>query len=537
MVWGVVLKYLARLGWWAAWLVVACNGSLEVDAAVPTSLQNRLQRAVRLPEIDVSAGFAYNQESLLAEDDIPDPNAAALKLQGQLTGEPSDASRWLRLARLHQLAGDPSASKTALEKALVLFRKRVSLQPEDIASRVGLGEALDRSGSTTEAESVLRDAVARAPKEAQAWSALGRFWMGRAQQRLNLASMASNTRPSAAQLEEATRWRDEARRCFDNAVESAPKQARPRADRAGFLSWASGQDFLLKQLQGQGGKIEELTWSVFSTNAIPDLEFASSLAPHDYRLHAASIWFQVFGNQRSQPNTASTQGTPWENLSSDLKNRIRPHLQALENLGDDSDPQISSGALENLAVIQAMLMMDPSGASITARRALRRDATRAQAWELLLGTLISTERWEELLALLEDRVKQRPEPRSFFMQAKVLAQRDQWDESYRRLRMAMELWPNDILIRLSYACLLIRRSQGDILLPEARAQLEALTKLLGQMKEPQDRSRFAMHAGVTSAILFALEGNEDEARQFLKSVTASNPGNAYASSVLEILGN
>jgi len=509
----------------------------QLSGAVPTSIQDRLQRAVRLPEIDVSAGFAFNQENLLAEDDVPDPAGAALKLQGQLTGEPSDAARWLRLSRLHQLAGDPAATKSALEKSVMLFRKRISLQPEDIASRVGLGEALDRSGSDAEAESLLRDAVARAPKDSRAWSALGHFWMGRAQQRLNPASMTAGTRPSAAQLEEANRWRDEARRCFDNAIESAPTQARPRADRAAFLSWASGQELLLKQLHGQVGGMEDLALSIFTTNAIPDLEMASSLAPRDYRLHAASIWFHVFGHRPSQQNAVSSAPTPWENLSAERKNPIRPHLQALENLGEDADPQISSGALENLAVIQAMLMMDPSGASNTARRALRRDASRIQAWELLLGTLISTERWEELLTLLEDRVKLKPEPRAFFMLVKVLAQRDRWDESYRQLRMAVELWPSDILIRLSYACLIIRRSQGDAPLAEARAQLEGVTKLLGQMKEPQDRARFAMHAGVTSAVLFALEGNVEDARQFLKSVTASNPGNAYASSILEILGN
>jgi tetratricopeptide (TPR) repeat protein len=512
-----------------------------IEAAVPDTLRDRLQRAVELPRVELTAGFSFNAESLTAEEDVPDAAAAAKKLRAQLTGEPSDASKLLRLGQLARLQQDSDTARKVLEQSVGLFRKRLQQQPGEVSARIGLAEALAEQDQLAEAERLLRDLVRDSASESGAWMALGRVLERRASKLLApfvQPAKGSPARLTPEVLERSKRFWDEARRSFDQAVTTAPKDYRPLAQRARHISNGASRTLLLESLMGRELDPAEFGFASFTSNALPDLVASSALAPRDYRLHAAVVFYTVLSYWNHARAGRDSNDWIWEGLPAEIRDSTRRHMQALETLGEDGDPKIASGALENLALIKLALMRETNaGTAAIAKRAVRLDPARSQAWELVLAALTSSERFEELQTTLEDRLRVRPDPRSVFMLAKVLARKERWEESEQRMLQGIEATPNNALLRLGYASLLVRRGDNDVALDTARSELEAVTKLLANIKDPGEHAALALHTGVTSAIVFAMEGDVDEARKFLKLVKAADRDSEYLRKVLELLGD
>lgn len=529
-------RWLTCLGvaWWIALLS-------HLNAAVPDSLRDRLQRAVEMPRVDLSAGFAFSPETLTAEEDIPDPEAAAKRLKAKLTGGTGDAAVHLKLAKLARQQQDATGAQRALGQAVTLFRKRLSQQPGEVSSRLGLADALSEQDELAEAEQLLRDVLRDSGQDSPAWLALGRVLEKRSSKVLApflMPSKATPARLTPEVLERSKRAWEEARRCFDQAVVFAPKDPRPRAQRGRHLSSSASRSLLMDSLMGRELDPAELSYSSFTSNAIPDLVAASALAPRDYRLHAAVAFFTVYAHLNHGGAGRESGEWTWEDLPAEIRERTRVHMLALENLGEDGDPSVAAGALESLALMKVALLRElNAGTATLARRAVRLDPARTLAWDLVIASLTSSERFDELQTVLEDRLRAKADARTHFILAKVLAKRERWDESEQRLMLGLEAFPNHALLRLGYACLLARRGDNDVILEAARGQLEAVTKLLINLKDLEEHANLALHTGVTTAIVFAMEGEVEEARKFLKAVKSADRDSEYLRKVLVLLGD
>lgn len=533
---------------WAAAIVLAgvAAGSTAGHAAVPASMKEQLRRAVLLPEIDLTAGFELTPDSMTAEEDIPDPRAAVQKLTGELTGEPSDAPRQLRIARLLRKAKDANGWRTAVDQAVALYRRRVALQPDDAATLTGLGDALVEANNTAEGESVLREAIRKSPDHWPARCVLAQSLVDQAVAAIFTGSSApgarnpggsSKARPAAEGLERARTLNEEALALLNKAVELAPKESRPRALRAWYHSSVAIQAAMTRVATGTETDDAAVARAMISTNSTADLQMATSLAPKDYRLHLAAMWFIVMGEMLGKGPGNRSDRVPWEDLSQSARDRARQHLNVLETLCDEPDPRRSAGALESLALAKMMLMQDPASGGAAARRALRRDPSRPQALDIVVASMVTTDQFEELQSLLEEQVRVRPEPRTQFLLGKVLAKRDRWKESESTLRKAVEAAPREPLLLLAHACVLLHLGGDDGTTAVARAELESVTKLLPTLTDPATHAKLALHTAVTSVILFALEGSVDEARMLLKSITGPNREHPYVKDVLRILGD
>lgn len=516
-------------------------GGVPTVAAVPDALRDRLQRAVELPRVELGAGFNFNTESLTADEDYPDAKAAAAKLLGSQKGTQGEAAAQLKLGRIANRLGDAEVSRAAFERAVVLYRQRLANQSGDAAAKIGLAESLTELSQLGEAEGLLRDVVRDTPQEANAWLALGRVLERKSTRQLAGTASADKVTPpklSPEDLESSRRAWEEARRCFDQATASAPRDFRPFAERARHISSTAARTVLIATLTGSEPDSAEILFGVFTTNALPDLLTASSLAPRDYRLHAAVGFFTVMGHWGKAAAGRDAVETHWEDLPAEIRDRTRRQMLSLENLAEDGDPRVASGALENLALMKLVLMHENhAGTAALARRALRLDPSRTQAWEIVLATLTASERFSELQTVLEERIRTRPEPRTQFLLAKVLTRRERWEDAEQVLITALEASPNSVLLRLGRACLLVRRGDNEIVLEAARSEMEAVTKLLSNQRGTPDHTSLAMHTGITTAILFAMEGEEEEARKFLQNVRSVDPENEYLRKVLALLGN
>lgn len=522
------------MAWWIALLS-------HVNGAVPDALRDRLQRAVEMPRVDLTAGFVFSPDTLTAEEDVPDPEGAVKRLRAKLTGGTADAAVQLKIAKLARQQQDVSGSQRALGQAVALFRSRLTQQPGDSTAKIGLADALSEQDELGESEQLLRDVLRDSGQEASAWNLLGRVLEKRSSKILApflTPSKGTPARLTPEVLERSRRAWDEARRCFDQAVTSAPKDHRPRAQRARHLSTSASRSILLDTLMGRELDPAELSYSSFTSNSIPDLVAASALAPRDFRLQAAVAFFTVFAHLNHGGAGRESGDWNWEDLPAEIRERTRARMLALENLGEDGDPTVASGALESLALIKVVLLRELNATTANiARRAARMDPTRTMAWDLVIAALTASERFDELQGILEDRLRIKSDPKTHFILAKVLAKRERWDESEQRLNQGLETFPSHPLLRLGYACLLTRRADNDVILEAARNQLEAVTKSLINLKDPEEHANLALHTGVTTAIVFAMDGEVEEARKFLKAVKSADRDSEYLRKVLALLGD
>jgi hypothetical protein len=170
---------------------------------------------------------------------------------------------------------------------------------------------------------------------------------------------------------------------------------------------------------------------------------------------------------------------------------------------------------------------------VNLRRAVALQPGREQAWESLAGTLASNGRYDELLALCEDRVRVRDTSRSHLLLAKAFEKLKQWDNCEAEARIAAQMATNDFTANLSVAALVLKRSGTDKeLLAEADQWLARSESTLNKMARPQRTRQQVFDFTVTRGIYFALTDELDIARQWVKAVIERDKENVFAKDVL-----
>jgi tetratricopeptide (TPR) repeat protein len=517
--------------------------SRSARGAANEQMATRLRQAVRLVPVNLQMGFRFDFTGALdMQDELRPPAEEIARVRQELTGEPSDAPKQLRLARLYSNLGDTNSAKASVDKALELARRRVALQPDDGLALAILGEALSRADKDDEAEAALREATRKSPSRWETWVRLGTMLDARSQAALggddpqrptDWMRVLQGHLPGSAAMEKSRRLSEEAGACFDRAVELAPKEAEAFTARVSHRFARNVIDLAMRQAKGEL-RPEQLTpFSILATNAIPDLEAAARLAPRDYRLRMVLFWATV--TQGFPPGAAPREGLDFAGLPEPVQRAARDQLAAIERIGDDADPLVAGGALTTLGALRLTMLQDAEGARKALRRAVALAPKRTEAWEMLIASFVQGEQWADLEPASREWLRVRDDPRGRLILAKALANQNRPERAEEALKEALEKFADDFDLRLSLVAVRLMRSRNG---EEARGIVEAINALgeVLKRKPDEEQQRLGAYFITTWSIAAALAGHVDEARQQIAGLRKALPDDGYVKEIDAILG-
>src|ERR1700722_13766298 len=348
--------------------------TLTLQGATPQLGKDALRKLVKLPtltfqpnwDFDTERGFTLGSRS----EDIAIQITA---IRDGLKHDASDAESYQQLAELYTAANDTPNAQNAWSRAAELYRQRLRLQPQDATLLAGLGEALSGSGKNQEAESFLRNAVQSAPKEWKCRVALGRLLDVEARQAFDLPTLpALDAAPSSDAVSLAQRRLAEASDCFERAVALAPDEADVYFRRGMHRCLRSVVANEIRLAQGEEKKDVDHANSPFSPDALKDLQHASKLSPRDYALIGGAALFEIY--TVSAPNgKVDWSDFSWSSLPDETQRSLRGAVARLENLAEDTNPQLAAGALEVLGILQGPILGERRNCVNNLRRALALD--------------------------------------------------------------------------------------------------------------------------------------------------------------------
>ena len=185
-----------------------------------------------------------------------------------------------------------------------------------------------------------------------------------------------------------------------------------------------------------------------------------------------------------------------------------------------------------LGILQGPILHESRNCVGSLRRAVALDPTREQAWEVLCAMLAQMERYDDLLGVCEDRVRQKDSARGHLLLAKAYEKLHQWDDSESEIMEALRMAPNNFSANLAEAALVLRRGQDDDALSEANSWLARSERLLGETPATQRSVQLIVDLTLTRSIYFALTDQLDEARQWAKAVIEQDKNNNRAQEIL-----
>ncbi len=514
-------------------------------AATPELGKDKLRRLAKMPAVSFAPEWAFDpvRGFTLGSEDV-DRKRKISSLRRELQQNPAEGEGFLRLGNLSAEAGDGANAYRYLAQAVQLLRKQSDARPDDGLLLAKLGEALQGIGKTQEAESVLRRAVRASPKEWQCWLALGRFLDSESRRAVSgvmAATMAAGPKgaprgggaglgPDSAAL--VPKRLDEAGACFDQAVASAPTESE------GFLRRGlhrTLRDFVLNEIKVASGESKsdfDVLSGGFSAASLADLQQSSRLSPQDYWLIANNVLFEVYGGNARNGQRQIGGDFDFGGLPDATQRSVRSAMTRLEDLGQEPDNSAAAGALEVLGILQGPLLQETNRSVASLRHALALDPSRERAWELLTLTLARTERYDELLSLCEDHLKQTSTPRAHLLLAKAYEKLKQWDYAEQEVLAAVKLAPDDFTANLSLAALLIKRSQDAGTLAQANSVLGHCDQLLPKMPPAQRTRQLVIDFTLTRSICLALGDDVESARKWVKTVLDADGGNEMAREIL-----
>lgn len=531
----VIRKALILLG-----LLLA---TLTARAATPELGKDKLRNLIKLPTISFQPSWTFQAERgfVLGSNEHEVSNKIA-SVELDLKHDDSDAERYLRLAELYSSINRFSNARGSYARAADLYRRRVNSQADDAQLLTGFGRALQGVGKTSEAESILRNAVRLAPKDDKCWIALGRFLDGSARHALlDLPGPNSDGAPSdgdkiaPTDVNQSQKWIEEAGSCFDRAVAAAGSDSEAYFRRGIHRSL---RQMLLNQIRLASGERKEdvdLLNDYFSPEGLADLQRACRLDPKNSRLLGNTILYEIY-TACARKGQVNWHDFSWTSLPDKSQRSIREQLTRLENLGADPDSKVAAGALEILGVIQGPVLHESRNSIANLRRAVALDPSRDLAWELIASTLARSEHYDELLNLAEDHVQQVDNPRNRIILAKAFEKLKRWDEAEDEIQLAIKDSPEDFVLNLGLGALLLKRSQDDPdLLSDADGWLAHAQEILKKLPPSERSHQQIVELTLTRSIYFALSDEVETARLWVKSVLEQDKDNKMAHEILSAM--
>ncbi len=507
-------------------LLTAPLGCFPARAASAQSNQ-RLRSLSPLPSLKMSLEITTRElthpEVRLATNELGRQISA---LKKELNQTPGDAERYRQLGRYEEAVGRYDEAKESFAKAVPLFRLRAEASLRDAGVQVQFAEALQGIGEVEEAEHVLRAAARAVPDDWTCWTSLGDSLSQKGlvslyggtnspQQDQSLASRISQMmrrRPTPNQVKQAQESKAEAEKCFDRAVALAPKEPKVYLARAMHHTSYAGLKRLAQIRSLDMPEPMEIVEIWSSPQVCADFAMVVRLDPTNYAAVATWGWIEA---APAWINHSPNGERSIDSLTGDRRKNVLESMRLLESLGNHANAATAAGALEALGILRVTVTDDWDGAKAAFRRAVALDPSRAQAWDVLVGLVSQSNDPQELLSVCEQRVKFADTARNRVALAKACDRAGLADKAIDQARQAVRLAPKDPVAHLCAGALLLRRFPDEKTAAEMKEHLSTAHLLLAEMDDNDARDALVINHGLNMAVLMALEGDAEKARESL----------------------
>jgi Flp pilus assembly protein TadD len=574
----------------ASWVRVSLALAVLGPAAARAADRERLRALARPPVPAYELNLVYDDRLGCALPGDPSAGAAeAATIRAALRGSADDADRHFRLGELYEglARGEQAQAETqwhvrtwgppyrdqgyhrarakdfrrlardAFARAAELYRLQLQQRPDDFALLLRRGQATDAAGRHADAEGLLRQVADRAPDDWRGWVALGRCLQGQYADAVEKADRVEGTsdplhkagwklmgrRPAEALYAQARPYRDEARSCYDRAVQCAPDRPEPYLHRAEFLLAVTLRD-------GAATDTPLRDTARLIARAAPDfLEDVRRGVAHDpanvrllvgaalLEVLTATDWDKVEGAASPASSVRLlAAGIPflhkpavplgaidlWAPLPAPARARVAEAVRRLEEITGSADAAQAAAAWEALALLRLLVQADAGQAREALHRAAVLQPARAATWDMLSACDHESQRFNEALVAGAERVRLQDSPQARLALAATYCRTGLLDRADEQVRAALVLQPEDAAANLFRAALLLKRPDDPAALKEAGACLDRAKRSLGDQSPAELHHDYAL----TRAIYHALAGEPWLAEQEWKraSAYAVDPG-------------
>ena len=536
-------------------MIFVLSALWTAQAAAPKYDPEKLRSLVKLPVIRLEMGFGLDRQlgftfggEPLDLSKLKPPATRIAELRKEIGGGAPDAERFSELAGLYAKLNDQAQSQAAWKRSIQLFREQVRDNPKQGWLRSQLGKALLGADQRAEGENLLRDAVALAPEDWRCWEALGGFLASQAFDVLDAtnslamsAGIGRSLRPSGSHLAASPERRakaralcDEARSCYDKAVSVGPLEPGAYQARVCFR-WA-GTQLLYLLIEPERTADSPPSQSLFPAEAVADLNQVAKLTTNDAYAIGMAASVEATKAMSSIPKEAMSSNDIrergfWPFLPDSARTYVREAMSRLEQLGRNEDKAIAGGALAALGGLQLIVRRDPVAAKTNLRRSTELRPAADCPWELLGLVLVQSERWQDLAALGEERLKSKDSVRYRIVLAKAYERLGKTTEVEKHVQAALKLAPNDLLANTALAALRLKHATDDA--------LAQVGEMMAQLKQsafkaaPQEQQ---MGFEFLHGLYFGLAGNREEAASHFRRLREVNPDEATYREAYDALG-
>lgn len=495
--------------------------------------RDKLRKALSLPCISADILYSVNGRGDFesSADLSPDPDKIAA-IEKELKGDATDAELYCRLATLYNLGEDQLAkSKEAGLKAAALFRKQLEHHPDDITIRLRLADVLNQIDKKEDAEALVRRVVKDHPNDWRAYLVLGKILDGKSRGEIlghkpfrcsgpqALLQGIRAAQPTPGRIAAAQQYQREAVACFDRAVHLAPEEAEVYRRRGAFRFY---NDFLNCGVRLYKGEKADFSECWMGRESKQDFRRAVALNRQEYKgigfVAFLETWAEMHDRRSSAPSVKQPV-KPIDLVSDSTRKHVREDMAYLEKGTQASNKQKAAEAAEVLGYLQLFVFEDYSAAEKSARRSIELDPKRETARDILNGSLVGAKDFRKLADACRERLEQRDSARNRLWLAKVYGVLNQLDKAEEVVRAGLQREPNDFMLHLALADLLLMHGDHESL----RKAGELLGKLSGEkLLDGGTENRWANYA-FTGGIYSGLIGQREQALQWLKALQKRHP--------------
>lgn len=508
---------------------------LTVSVAWPlprAGSKSEIRALARLPKAEFAPPLVFDRKSGFVV--FPDPASVSTEISAWASASkatPAEASNYLEAAFRFEANADFLNGLKYYAWSADLFRKRIEADPANAPDLAGLALALVSIGRGTEAQTHLQKALAAAPDDPSIQTAASRVFRERAWQAAAgeqrffnpapfLDSLAELLRelPDPARIAESRRFLSESAKAIERAVELAPKDSAAAWHRAALLSFRAAFEECLRQVQGGESRIKDVQAALFNQPAMEALLAAVRLdLENPGRLAAAAL----AGLVARAPGAMGREGSlvvqdNWAQLPASSQQELRELVLRLESMASEGATNAAS-ASEHLGCLQICLLRDFDGARRSFQQAVAREPKRHRSWELLVLSSFLAGGAEELVEICSSRFSSLPSARSSALLAKAY---DRVADSTRAELAALSglaAHPNDFLLNLSLAAILLKRESG-----EGLWRVNDLVRKAEKQLVPTSSAQNRLDLALIKGIWLALADKPEEARAAIKPHLASS---------------
>ena len=538
--WATLLTTILTLG--VAGTVLGQDTATSATIALPSPLLSaHLRHTLPLPKASLSRkmalslGVIYSPTRgfyLLAGAEVADAPLQAKALRRSLQGIPQDASRYELLARYERYMGQQAQATQAFTQAATLYqrqaRQRSAYSPVLADNALaGRSRALTESGQARKAAAELRQTLIHRPQAWRLWDALGQALSEQAE---TMASQARHGNRTA--ITQALRLDEEARSCFNRAVNVGPRQGLAYAARGEFLGF--DQPNLIDDVRRLRGANVPPFETRIPSSALADFRQAARLLPNDPYAVAYPVWQEVSELGFFQLHLPFPSQAAWQAMRASTRRAVRAALLRLRRLSQGQDEQLARRA----DVALGFLLYETQRSVVPAERTLRQGLPgpdHQEAAEMLMRIMGLEDQVQALALFCQAEARKRNTPRLHLIAAWAEVQQARWPQARAQVERALTLEPGDPVDLIMLAVITLKAGVGAAGVQEAGVLLGKAEEGVAHTQPPNLIAVEREEYHVTHAFYLALSGHLDAAKAELQAVLDQNPQNEVAAKGLAVL--